>query len=131
MLKKLHRLTLNRETRRRLDEPARRDLDHAVLALEGDETLAALAARLDERPAAERFDDPAVARLLPGVLGNPASAQQDSFSDGLLEGPSYTRPVSPSAAETVTSWPSVTAVRTFSMSAGLVTSTRTPGISAP
>ncbi len=34
----------------------------------------------------------AVARLLPGVLGNPASAAQDSFSDGLLEGPSYTRP---------------------------------------
>ena len=34
----------------------------------------------------------AVARLLPGVLGNPASAQQDSFSDGLLEGPAYTRP---------------------------------------
>jgi tRNA (guanine37-N1)-methyltransferase len=34
----------------------------------------------------------AVVRLLPGVLGNPASAQQDSFSDGLLEGPSYTRP---------------------------------------
>ncbi|MBQ6644111.1 MAG: tRNA (guanosine(37)-N1)-methyltransferase TrmD [Saccharopolyspora sp.] len=33
-----------------------------------------------------------VARLLPGVLGNPASAEQDSFSDGLLEGPSYTRP---------------------------------------
>jgi len=28
----------------------------------------------------------AVARLLPGVLGNPASAEQDSFSDGLLEG---------------------------------------------
>jgi tRNA (guanine37-N1)-methyltransferase len=34
----------------------------------------------------------AVVRLLPGVLGNPASAQQDSHSDGLLEGPSYTRP---------------------------------------
>jgi len=34
----------------------------------------------------------ALARLLPGVLGNPASAQQDSFSDGLLEGPCYTRP---------------------------------------
>ncbi len=33
-----------------------------------------------------------VARLLPGVLGNPASAEQDSFSDGLLEGPCYTRP---------------------------------------
>jgi tRNA (guanine37-N1)-methyltransferase len=26
------------------------------------------------------------------VLGNPVSAEQDSFSDGLLEGPSYTRP---------------------------------------
>ncbi|HEY2724486.1 MAG TPA: tRNA (guanosine(37)-N1)-methyltransferase TrmD [Pseudonocardiaceae bacterium] len=34
----------------------------------------------------------AIARLLPGVLGNPASAEQDSFSDGLLEGPCYTRP---------------------------------------
>jgi tRNA (guanine37-N1)-methyltransferase len=34
----------------------------------------------------------ALARLLPGVLGNPASAAQDSFSDGLLEGPAYTRP---------------------------------------
>ncbi|GAA3866595.1 tRNA (guanosine(37)-N1)-methyltransferase TrmD [Saccharothrix violaceirubra] len=34
----------------------------------------------------------AVVRLLPGVLGNPDSAAQDSFSDGLLEGPSYTRP---------------------------------------
>jgi tRNA (guanine37-N1)-methyltransferase len=33
----------------------------------------------------------AIARLLPGVLGNPASAEQDSFSDGLLEGPCYTR----------------------------------------
>lgn len=36
----------------------------------------------------------AVARLLPGVLGNPRSAEEDSFSDGLLEGPSYTRPES-------------------------------------
>ena len=36
----------------------------------------------------------AVVRLLPGVLGNPRSAQQDSFSDGLLEGPAYTRPES-------------------------------------
>jgi tRNA (guanine37-N1)-methyltransferase len=34
----------------------------------------------------------AVARLLPGVLGNEQSHQDDSFSDGLLEGPSYTRP---------------------------------------
>ncbi len=34
----------------------------------------------------------AVVRLLPGVLGNPRSAAEDSFSDGLLEGPAYTRP---------------------------------------
>ena len=34
----------------------------------------------------------AVARLKPGVLGNGASAGADSFSDGLLEHPHYTRP---------------------------------------
>ncbi len=34
----------------------------------------------------------AVARLLPGVLGNPESAGSESFEHGLLEGPQYTRP---------------------------------------
>lgn len=34
----------------------------------------------------------AVMRLLPGVLGDEASAQQDSFSAGLLDCPHYTRP---------------------------------------
>ncbi|MBE0501417.1 MAG: tRNA (guanosine(37)-N1)-methyltransferase TrmD [Desulfuromonadales bacterium] len=34
----------------------------------------------------------AVARLLPGVLGSSGSAASDSFSDGLLEYPQYTRP---------------------------------------
>ena len=34
----------------------------------------------------------AVARLLPGVLGSEESALDDSFSDGLLEYPQYTRP---------------------------------------
>ncbi|WP_175511453.1 tRNA (guanosine(37)-N1)-methyltransferase TrmD [Alicyclobacillus macrosporangiidus] len=34
----------------------------------------------------------AVARLLPGVLGNQASAHDESFSAGLLEYPQYTRP---------------------------------------
>jgi tRNA (guanine37-N1)-methyltransferase len=34
----------------------------------------------------------AVVRLLPGVLGNELSAVTDSFSDGLLEYPHYTRP---------------------------------------
>ncbi|WP_121641466.1 tRNA (guanosine(37)-N1)-methyltransferase TrmD [Virgibacillus sp. Bac330] len=33
-----------------------------------------------------------VIRLLPNVLGNEASAPQDSFSSGLLEHPHYTRP---------------------------------------
>lgn len=34
----------------------------------------------------------AVTRLLPGVLGDEDSAQQDSHSDGLLDCPHYTRP---------------------------------------
>jgi tRNA (guanine37-N1)-methyltransferase len=34
----------------------------------------------------------AVGRLVPGVMGNEASADEESFSDGLLEHPQYTRP---------------------------------------
>ena len=34
----------------------------------------------------------AVGRLVPGVMGNEASADEESFSDGLLEYPHYTRP---------------------------------------
>ncbi len=34
----------------------------------------------------------ATVRLLPGVLGNAESAAQESFSEGLLEHPQYTRP---------------------------------------
>ena len=34
----------------------------------------------------------AVVRLLPGVLGDEHSAQDDSFATGMLEGPQYTRP---------------------------------------
>ena len=34
----------------------------------------------------------AVSRLLTGTLGNPESANDDSFNDNLLEGPQYTRP---------------------------------------
>ena len=33
-----------------------------------------------------------VVRLLPGVLGGETSAQEESFADGLLEHPQYTRP---------------------------------------
>lgn len=36
----------------------------------------------------------AVTRLLPGVLGDEASAHDESFSEGLLEYPQYTRPPS-------------------------------------
>jgi len=34
----------------------------------------------------------AVARLIPGVLGDPAAPTKDSHASGLLEGPHYTRP---------------------------------------
>jgi tRNA (guanine37-N1)-methyltransferase len=34
----------------------------------------------------------AIARLIPGVLGSAESAVQESFSDGLLDWPHYTRP---------------------------------------
>ena len=44
-------------------------------------------------PAAAVMID-AVLRLLPGVLGHELSAEQDSFSDGLLDCPHYTRPES-------------------------------------
>jgi tRNA (guanine37-N1)-methyltransferase len=36
----------------------------------------------------------AVTRLIPGVVGNADSVEFDSHADGLLEGPSYTRPAS-------------------------------------
>ena len=36
----------------------------------------------------------AVGRLVPGVMGNEASATDESFSHGLLEHPQYTRPAS-------------------------------------
>lgn len=43
-----------------------------------------------ELPAALIVD--AVARLVPGVLGNEASSENESFSTGLLDCPQYTRP---------------------------------------
>jgi tRNA (guanine37-N1)-methyltransferase len=35
-----------------------------------------------------------IARLLPGVVGNPESVRFESFNEGLLEEPQYTRPAS-------------------------------------
>lgn len=43
-----------------------------------------------ELPAMVLMD--ALIRLLPGALGDQQSAEQDSFSDGLLDHPHYTRP---------------------------------------
>jgi len=43
-----------------------------------------------ELPAMALMD--AVVRLLPGVLGDDASAVEDSFVNGLLDSPHYTRP---------------------------------------
>ncbi|NMP32843.1 tRNA (guanosine(37)-N1)-methyltransferase TrmD [Thalassotalea sp. M1531] len=43
-----------------------------------------------ELPAMNVID--AVARFVPGVLGHEQSAEQDSFADGLLDCPHYTRP---------------------------------------
>lgn len=43
-----------------------------------------------ELPAMVMID--AIARLVPGVLNNEDSAEYESFSDGLLEHPQYTRP---------------------------------------
>jgi tRNA (guanine37-N1)-methyltransferase len=45
-----------------------------------------------ELPALVLLD--AVARLIPGVLGDAGSALSDSFQDGLLDAPTYTRPPS-------------------------------------
>lgn len=44
-----------------------------------------------ELPAMMLMD--AILRLIPGVLGDAQSAQQDSFSDGLLDCPHYTKPI--------------------------------------
>ena len=45
-----------------------------------------------ELPALVMID--AISRMIPGVLGNPESLAEESFTGGLLEGPVYTRPFS-------------------------------------
>lgn len=67
-------------------------LDERLVQLEADEELAVGDYVLSggELPAMLVVD--AVARLLPGVLGDEASAEQDSFAAGLLDCPHYTRP---------------------------------------
>lgn len=45
-----------------------------------------------ELPAMVMID--AISRMIPGVLGNPDSLAEESFTHGLLEGPVFTRPFS-------------------------------------
>ena len=47
--------------------------------------------RTDTTLVVDRLID-ATVRLRSGVLGNAASTEEESFSDGLLEHPQYTRP---------------------------------------
>lgn len=67
-------------------------VDERLLASEIDESVSIGDYVLSggELPALVLID--AVVRLLPGVLGDEESAQQDSFVDGLLDWPHYTRP---------------------------------------
>jgi len=96
--------------------PQGRRLDHAgVKELAAEERLILVAGRyegIDERLVDSEIDEEwslgdfvlsggelpamvlidAVSRLVPGVLGHQDSAAEDSFSDGLLDCPHYTRP---------------------------------------
>ncbi len=67
-------------------------IDERLIQLEVDEecSIGDYVLSGGELPAMVVID--AVARLLPGVLGDEDSAQQDSFMDGLLDCPHYTRP---------------------------------------
>ena len=73
-----------------VDERVRRYIDAEVSA--GDFVLSA------GDPAAWTLID-ATTRLLDGVLGNAASLQEESFAQGLLEYPHYTRPASYDGAD--------------------------------
>ena len=67
-------------------------VDERLIELEIDESISIGDYVLSggELPALVLIDT--VVRLLPGVLGDDASAEQDSFSEGLLDWPHYTRP---------------------------------------
>jgi tRNA (guanine37-N1)-methyltransferase len=67
-------------------------IDERVLALAVDQELSIGDYVLSggELPALVLID--AMARLLPGALGDERSSVQDSFADGLLDWPHYTRP---------------------------------------
>jgi len=67
-------------------------LDERVIEARGMREVAVGEAVLAGGEAAAMVVLEACVRLLPGVLGNAASAVEESFSDDLLEHPQYTRP---------------------------------------
>ena len=67
-------------------------VDQRVLDARGFDEVAVGDAVLAGGEAAAMVVIEACVRLVPGVLGNAASAGDDSFEDGLLEHPQYTRP---------------------------------------
>ena len=67
-------------------------IDERVMELEVDEEISRGDYVLSGGELAAMVVIDAVTRLLPGALGDEQSAQQDSFMDGLLDCPHYTRP---------------------------------------
>lgn len=67
-------------------------LDERVIEARGMQEVAVSEAVLAGGEAAAMVLIEACVRLIPGVLGNDASVVEESFSDGLLEHPHYTRP---------------------------------------
>ena len=67
-------------------------MDERVLALAGAQELSLgdFVVSGGELPALVVID--AISRLVPGVVGDEQSVEQDSFSRGLLDHPHYTRP---------------------------------------
>ena len=67
-------------------------VDERLMALEIDEELSIGDYVLSGGELAAMVIVDGLARLIPGVLGHGKSAQQDSFMEGLLDYPHYTRP---------------------------------------
>ncbi len=67
-------------------------VDERLIALEVDEELSVGDYVLSGGELGAMVVIDAVTRLIPGALGHNQSAEQDSFSDGLLDCPHYTRP---------------------------------------
>ena len=67
-------------------------MDHRVVEALVDEELSIGDYILTNGALAAAVVVDAVARLVPGVLGDECSAVHESFADGLLEAPQYTRP---------------------------------------